>query len=71
MKMRASSEKRATSRVGQEVIGSLKEAIAWASGEDIPVRVTSPQKSRLESGTLTKQNGVSRRGALQVENYRW
>jgi putative transcriptional regulator len=27
--------------VGQEIIASLKEAIAWASGEDVPVRVTT------------------------------
>ena len=26
--------------VGQEVVASLKEAIAWASGESVPVRVT-------------------------------
>lgn len=28
------------STVGQEIIASLKEAIAWAEGEDVPVRVT-------------------------------
>ena len=27
--------------VGQEVIASLKEAIAWAGGERVPVRVTT------------------------------
>lgn len=27
-------------RVGQEILASLKEAIAWAGGEDVPVRVT-------------------------------
>lgn len=27
--------------VGQEVITSLKEAVAWAGGEDVPVRVTT------------------------------
>lgn len=26
--------------IGQETIASLKEAIAWAAGEDVPVRVT-------------------------------
>jgi len=26
--------------VGQEVIASLKEAIVWAAGEDIPVKIT-------------------------------
>jgi putative transcriptional regulator len=29
--------------VGQEVITSLKEAIAWAGGEDVPARVTTVQ----------------------------
>ena len=41
MKKRVSSKKRATTSVGQEVIASLKEAIAWAGGADIPVRVTT------------------------------
>jgi putative transcriptional regulator len=40
MKKRVSSKKRATTSVGQEVITSLKEAIPWADGEGIPVRVT-------------------------------
>ena len=31
----------AKSSVGQEIITSLKEAIAWAGGEDVPVRVTT------------------------------
>jgi putative transcriptional regulator len=41
MKKRAASKKGgAKASVGEEVIASLKEAIAWASGEDVPVRVT-------------------------------
>jgi putative transcriptional regulator len=40
MKKLASSKNKATTRVGQGVIASLKEAIAWAGGEEIPVRVT-------------------------------
>jgi len=39
MKKPISSKKR-RARVGQEVIASLKEAIAWAGGEDVPVRIT-------------------------------
>ena len=43
MKKRTGPKKKAaTARsVGQEVITSLKEAIAWAGGEDIPVRLTT------------------------------
>ena len=42
MKKKIPSKKIAGAKpsVGQEVIASLKEAIAWAGGEDIPVRVT-------------------------------
>jgi putative transcriptional regulator len=41
MKKRVPPKKRAaSSRIGQEIIASLKEAIAWAEGEDIPVRIT-------------------------------
>lgn len=42
MKKRVPTKKRAGAKisVGQEIITSLKEAIAWAGGEDIPVRVT-------------------------------
>jgi hypothetical protein len=29
------------SGIGQEIIASLKEAIAWAGGENVPVRVTT------------------------------
>jgi putative transcriptional regulator len=43
MKKRIASKKRAGAAggVGQEVITSLKEAIAWAGGENVPVRVTT------------------------------
>lgn len=43
MKKQKVAKKRvaARSRVGQEVITSLKEAIAWAGGEAVPVRVTA------------------------------
>jgi putative transcriptional regulator len=44
MKKRGASKKGgAKAGVGEEVIASLKEAIAWASGEDVPVRVTKVQ----------------------------
>jgi putative transcriptional regulator len=41
MKKRIASKKAGRKgSVGQEIITSLKEAIAWAGGENIPVRVT-------------------------------
>ncbi|HEV2446544.1 MAG TPA: hypothetical protein VGS58_11500 [Candidatus Sulfopaludibacter sp.] len=41
MKKQVRSKKRSGApSVGQEVITSLKEAIAWAGGEDVPVRIT-------------------------------
>jgi putative transcriptional regulator len=43
MKKSTASKKRAGARcsVGQEIITSLREAAAWARGEDVPVRVTT------------------------------
>jgi len=42
MKKQIASKKTGGKRsVGQEIITSLKEAIAWAGGEDVPVRVTT------------------------------
>lgn len=45
MKKQTRARNKADARlsVGQEVITSLKEAIAWAGGEDIPVRITKVQ----------------------------
>jgi putative transcriptional regulator len=40
MKKTVMSKGSKTSSVGREIITSLKEAIAWAGGEDVPVRVT-------------------------------
>jgi putative transcriptional regulator len=43
MKKHTAPKKRTdiTQRVGQEVITSLKQAIAWAGGESVAVRVTT------------------------------
>jgi hypothetical protein len=42
MKKRIASKKAGGQpSVGEEIITSLKEAIAWAGGEDVPVRSTS------------------------------
>lgn len=43
MNKKVSSKKKpeARQRVGQEIITSLKEAIAWAGGKNVPVRITT------------------------------
>lgn len=43
MKKSIASKRRAGAKrsVGQEIITSLREAVAWAGGEDVPVRVTT------------------------------
>src|SRR5574340_472935 len=43
MKKKTISHKKTSARrtVGQEVIASLREAIAWAGGERVPARVTT------------------------------
>ena len=42
MKKRSTAKKRleADPSVGQEIIASMKEAIAWAGGRKVPVRIT-------------------------------
>ena len=42
MKVKVQAQKRAAKKptAGQEIIASLNQAIAWARGEDVPVRVT-------------------------------
>jgi len=48
-----------TGSVGQEVIASLKEAIAWAGGEDIPVRLTKVEAQATDIRALRKQLKLS------------
>src|SRR5437667_10003541 len=45
--------------VGQEIITSLKEAIAWASGEDVPVRVTTVRVPTTNVRALRRKLGLS------------
>jgi len=47
---------------GRRLIGSVKQAIAWASGEDIPVRVTMVEVRRapvIDVRSLRQKMGVS------------
>jgi len=45
--------------VGQEVITSLKEAIAWAGGEDVPVKVTTVQVPLVDVRAVRQRLGLS------------
>jgi putative transcriptional regulator len=45
--------------VGQEIITSLKEAIAWAAGEDVPVRVTTVQAPLIDVRAGRRRLGLS------------
>src|SRR5262245_44771819 len=45
--------------IGQEVITSLKEAIAWAGGEDVPVRVTTVQVPIVDVRAVRQRLGLS------------
>src|ERR1041385_5334925 len=49
----------AKSTVGQEVIASLKEAIAWAEGDDVPVRVTTIKVPTVDVRAVRKRLGLS------------
>jgi putative transcriptional regulator len=45
--------------VGQEMITSLKEAIAWAGGEDVPVRVTKVRVPMIDVRGVRCRLGLS------------
>ena len=45
--------------VGQEIITSLKEAIAWAGGEDVPVRVTTVRVPTTNVRAIRRKLGLS------------
>jgi putative transcriptional regulator len=47
---------------GRRLIGSVKEAIAWASGDDVPVRVTMVEvrrAPRIDVQTIRRNLGLS------------
>ena len=46
-------------RVGQEIITSMKEAIAWAGGEDVPVRVTVVRAPTTDVRAVRRKLGLS------------
>jgi len=60
MKNRTTSKKTAGTRsVGQEIITSLKDAIAWAGGENVPVRVSAVRVPSTDVRALRRRLGLS------------
>ena len=60
MKKRVGSKKKAAKpSVGQEIITSLKEAIAWAGGDDVPVRVTTVNVPTTDIRAVRRKLGLS------------
>ena len=60
MKKQIRSKKAGRRRsVGQEIITSLKEAIAWAGGEDVPVRVTTVEVPTTDVRAVRRKLGLS------------
>src|SRR5260370_20023201 len=60
MKHRTTSKKTAVKlTVGQEIVTSLKEAIAWAAGENVPVRVTAVQVPTIDVRAVRRRLGLS------------
>jgi len=60
MKNRTKAKRNASKRsVGQEIITSLKEAIAWAGGENVPVRVTTIQVPTIDVRAVRRRLGLS------------
>jgi len=49
----------AMSSVGQEIITSLKEAIAWAGGGNVPVRITKVQVPPVDVRAVRQRLGLS------------
>src|SRR6266404_4533423 len=60
MKKRIASKRAGRKRsVGHEIITSLKEAIAWAGGENIPVRVTTVEIPTTDVRAVRRKLGLS------------
>src|SRR5260370_40966098 len=45
--------------VGREIITSLKQAIAWAGGEDVPVRITTVHVPTTDVRAVRRKLGLS------------
>ena len=60
--MKKQSEKSKYPGPGQEIAASLREAIAWAKGEEVPVKVTRVQAPAIGRCPASR----SRRGSLTL-----
>ena len=45
--------------VGEEIIASLEEAVAWAEGKDVPVRVTTVDVPVIDIRAVRRKLGLS------------
>ena len=59
MKRRAPKKVNTKRSVGREIVTSLKEAIAWASGENVPVRITTVRVPTTDVRALRRNLGLS------------
>lgn len=57
MKKVAAPRKKPT--VGEEIAASLREAISWASGEDVPARVTRVEVPQVDVRTVRRKLRLS------------
>src|ERR1039458_2668206 len=53
------TSKKNTRSVGEEIISSLKEAVAWAAGESVPVRLTKVQVPAVNVRAVRRRLGLT------------
>ena len=59
MKKRAPKKKLKEPTLGQRIINSLDEAIAWSRGEDVPVRITTVRVPAVDVRAVRKKLALS------------
>ncbi len=59
MSKKKRTQERRGSKVGSRIIASLNEAVAWAEGKDVPVRVTTVEVPMIDVRTLRRKLGLS------------
>ena len=57
--MKKKTLKRPRSSVGSRIIASLREAVAWAEGKEVPVRVTTVEVPMVAVRALRRKLGLS------------
>ncbi len=56
---KAAAKRPAGKSVGQEIISGMKEAIAWAGGESVPVRMTTVRVPAPDVRAIRRKLGLS------------